>query len=208
MKRYILKVELDQISPSVWRRFIVPAHISLDRLHDVLQIVMGWHDYHLYEFGIGTKVYTEGPESKEDGLEAGKYTLEELVKRKGRTISYRYDFGDDWTHTITLEQIVGKEQFVSELSKEEELKLFRIPLMCMEGQGACPPEDVGGIFGYQEFCEAIKNPGHARHKEFSDWYEHIDFFTKPFDMSRFNKDQINVELNKYLRWSRERMRFF
>lgn len=208
MKRYILKVELDQVTPSVWRRFIVPAHISLDRLHDVIQIVMGWHDYHLYEFDIGTKIYTEGPESKDDGLEAGRYTLQELAKRKGRTISYRYDFGDNWTHTVTLEQVIGEDQFVNELSKEEEFKLFRIPLMCMDGQKACPPEDVGGIFGYQEFCEAISNPDHERHKEFADWYESVDFFAKPFEIDRFNKDRVNAELNKYLRWSRGRMRAF
>lgn len=208
MKRYILKIELDQVNPSVWRRFIVPAHISLDRLHDVIQIVMGWFDYHLYEFSIGTKIYTENPKSKEDGLEAAKYLLEELVKRKGRTISYRYDFGDNWTHTVTLEQIIGEDQFVNELSKEEELRLFRVPLMCMDGQRSCPPEDVGGIFGYQEFCEAIKTPAHERHKELIDWYEHVDFFPKPFDIDRFDKDQVNAELNKYLRWSRGRIRAF
>lgn len=208
MKRYILKVELDQVTPSVWRKFIVPAHISLDRLHDVLQIVMGWFDYHLYEFVIGTKVYTEAPESKEDGLEAGKYALEELVKRKGRTISYSYDFGDNWTHTIKLEQIIQEDQFVSELCEEERLRLLQVPLMCMEGQGACPPEDVGGIFGYEEFCEAISNPDHARHKECTDWYEDVYFFAQPFDRDRFDKDQVNVELNKYLRWSRGRIRPF
>jgi hypothetical protein len=78
----------------------------------------------------------------------------------------------------------------------------------MDGQRACPPEDVGGIFGYQEFCEAIKNPGHDRHKELTDWYGHVDFFAKPFDIDRFDKDQVNAELNKYLRWSRERIRVF
>lgn len=208
MKRYILKIELDQVNPSVWRRFIVPAHISLDRLHDVIQIVMGWFDYHLYEFRIGTKIYTENPETKEDGLEAAKFLLEELVKRRGTTISYRYDFGDNGTHTVTLEQIVGEDQFVSELNKEEELRLFRVPLMCMDGQKSCPPEDVGGIFGYQEFCEAIKNPAHDRHKELTDWYEHVDFFPKPFDIDRFEKDHVNAELNKYLRWSRGRIRAF
>ena len=208
MKRYILKVELDHVSLPVWRRIIVPAHTSLDRLHDMIQIVMGWFDSHLYEFSIGTKMYTEEPESREDGLEATKYTLEELVKRKNRTFSYRYDFGDNWIHIITLEQIVGEDQFVSELSKEEELRLFRVPLMCMDGAGTCPPEDVGGVYGYQEFCEAIANPKHARHKEMTDWYNSIDFFKKPFDAEFFDKDSVNAELSKYLRWSRTRRRFF
>ncbi len=208
MKRYILKVELDRVSLPVWRRIIVPAHISLDRLHDVLQIVLGWFDYHLYEFGIGTKTYTEAPESKDDGLDAAKYTLEELVKKKGKTFAYRYDFGDNWVHIITLEQIVGEDQFVSELSKEEELGLVRIPLMCMDGARACPPEDIGGAFGYQEFCEAITNSKHHRHKELAGWYDSITFFKKPFDAEFFDKGVVNAELGKYLRWSRTRRRFF
>ena len=72
---YLLKILLLDIEPSIWRRFVVPASITLDRLHDVIQIVMGWTDSHLHEFTIGNKRYTEYPQSKEDGLECGRYRL-------------------------------------------------------------------------------------------------------------------------------------
>ena len=72
---YLLKIRLLEIEPEIWRRFVVPADITLDRLHDVIQIVMGWTDSHLHEFTIGKKRYTEYPESKEDGLECGRYRL-------------------------------------------------------------------------------------------------------------------------------------
>ena len=75
---YLLKIQLLDIEPTIWRRFVVPAGITLDRLHDVIQIVMGWTDSHLHEFTIGNKRYTEYPESKEDGLECGEITVLEI----------------------------------------------------------------------------------------------------------------------------------
>jgi hypothetical protein len=95
---YLLKIQLLDIEPSIWRRFVVPASITLDRLHDVIQIVMVWTDSHLHEFTIGNKRYTEYPQSKEDGLVCGRYRLGDLIKQKGRTFSYLYDFGDGWEH--------------------------------------------------------------------------------------------------------------
>jgi hypothetical protein len=91
---YLLKIQLIDIEPAIWRRFVVPAGITLDRLHDVIQIIMGWTDSHMHEFTIGKKRYTEYPESKEDGLVCGRYRLGDLIKQKGRTFSYLYDFGD------------------------------------------------------------------------------------------------------------------
>ena len=101
---YLMKIQLLDIEPVIWRRFVVPANITLDRLHDVIQIVMGWTDSHLHEFTIGNKRYTEYPESKEDGLVCGRYRLGDLIKQKGRTFSYLYDFGDSWEHELALEE--------------------------------------------------------------------------------------------------------
>lgn len=74
--------------------------------------------------------------------------------------------------------------------------------------GACPPEDVGGVYGYEEFCEAMTNPTHDNHKKFTDCYNSIAFFKKPFDPEFFDKNSVNDELNKYLRWSRSRQQPF
>ena len=92
---YQLKIQLLDIEPAIWRRFVVPANITLDRLHDVIQVVMGWTDSHLHEFTIGNKRYTEYPESKEDGLVCGRYRLGDLIKQKGRIFHYLYDFNNN-----------------------------------------------------------------------------------------------------------------
>ncbi|MDA8241843.1 MAG: plasmid pRiA4b ORF-3 family protein [Nitrospiraceae bacterium] len=184
---YVLKVSLVGIKPEIWRRFVVPADITLDRLHDVIQIVMGWQDYHLHQFAIGDKRYTEDPESPEDGKDDGRYRLGNLLKRKGMSFEYVYDFGDDWVHQVTLEEInhaLGP--------REEAVRL-------LAGEGACPPEDVGGVGGYAEYCEAMKDKKHPRHDEYVEWRG------ETFNSETVDIDERNIELLKYLRWSRPRL---
>ena len=154
---YLLKIRLLEIELEIWRRFVVPADITLGRLHDVIQIVMGWTDSHLYEFMIGQKRYTEYPESKEDGLECGRYRLGDLIKQKGRTFNYLYDFGDSWEHEVIVED---NRYFNPETI---------YPVECLEGARACPPEDVGSITGYYEFCKALKDPYHEEHESYMQW---------------------------------------
>jgi hypothetical protein len=183
---YLLKVKLLHIEPPIFRRFVVPAGITLDRLHDVIQIVMGWTDSHLHEFTIGKKQYTEYPESKQDGLSCGRYRLGDMIKQKGRTFRYLYDFGDSWEHELVLEE---SRYFNPELRTE---------LACIDGQRACPPEDVGGVHGYFEFLSALKDPTHEEHENYTEWSG------GNFDSERFDPESINWELMKYLRWSRDR----
>lgn len=185
-KFYLLKIQLLGIEPVIWRRFPVPASITLDRLNDVIQIVMGWTDSHLHEFTIGKKQYTEYPESKEDGLVCGKYRIGDLIKQNGRTFSYLYDFGDGWEHELVLEE---SRYFNPELRAE---------LACLEGERACPPEDVGGVHGYFEFCSALKDPNHEEHASYMEWSG------GDFDSERFDSVSVNWELMKYLCWSRDR----
>ncbi len=183
---YLLKIQLLDIEPPIWRRFVVPASITLDRLHDVIQIVMGWTDSHLYEFTIGNKRYTEYPESKEDGLVCGRYRIGDLIKQKGRTFRYLYDFGDSWEHELVLEE---SRYFNPDLRTE---------LACLDGERSCPPEDVGGVPGYFEFCNALKDPSHEEHESYMEWSG------GDFDSEWFDPESINWELMKYLRWSRDR----
>ena len=183
---YLLKIQLLEIEPAIWRRFVVPGSITLDRLHDVIQIVMGWKDSHLHEFTIGKQRYTEFPENREDGLASGKYRLVDLIKRKGRTFIYTYDFGEDWRHELTIEdsRYTGSG--------------WPAPIFCLEGENACPPEDVGGIPGFFEFCRAMKDPTHEAHEQYMTWWG------EPYDREEFNVNAVNQELLKYLRWSRNR----
>lgn len=183
---YLLRIQLLDIEPAIWRRFVVPASITLERLHDVIQIVMGWTDIHLHEFTIGKKRYTEYPESKEEGLACGKYRLGDLCKQKGRTFTYLYDFGDAWNHEIVIED---NDYFDP---------VLEIELACLDGSRACPPEDVGGTSGYYEFCNVIKDPDHDEYESYMEWSG------GNFDSEKFDDDEVNWELMKYLRWSRDR----
>ncbi len=185
---YLLKIRLLDIEPDIWRRFVVPAAITLDRLHDVIQIVMGWTDSHLHEFTIGKKRYTEYPETEEDGLECGNYRLGQLVRKVGRTFGYLYDFGDHWEHEVTLE---NSGYFNSQLY---------YPIECLDGARACPPEDVGGVGGYFEFCRAMSDPYHEEHDSYMQWWG------GEYDSEYFDVEEVNWELRKYLSWSRDRYR--
>lgn len=183
---YLLYIELLDIKPPIWRRFVVHSGITLDRLHDVIQIVMGWQDNHLHEFSIGNKRYTEYPESKAEGLACGRFHLDDVIKRKGRTFDYLYDFGDDWRHKLVLEES-------RYLNPELELEL-----VCLEGERACPPEDVGGADGYRVFCEGLKDPGTDEYYGMREW------IGEDYDSEQFDSEFVNMELAKYLRWSRNR----
>jgi len=187
-RMYLLKIRLLDIEPEIWRRFVVPASITLDRLHDVIQIVMGWTDSHLHEFTIGKKRYTEYPQEREDGLECGKYRFGNLVKQTNRKISYLYDFGDYWTHELILEE---SHYFNPEMHYK---------ITCLDGARACPPEDVGGIPGYFEFCSALADLGHEDHERLKVWSG------GHYNSETFDADKVNWELVNYLRWSRDRYR--
>ena len=195
-RMYLLTIRLDGIEPEIWRRFVVPGDITLDRLHDVIQIVMGWQDYHLHTFTIGKKCYTENPESKEDGAREDRYRLVDLIKRKGRTFGYEYDFGDAWQHTITIEDSLYFKA------------AMQAPLVCLDGARACPPEDVGGVPGYTEFLKALRDPRHKEHEHYKAWISNYSYYQGPYDSERFEMDTINLELLKYLRWSRYRTKFW
>ncbi len=186
VRRYLLKIRLIDAEPEIWRRFVVPASISLDRLHDVIQIVMGWNNSHLHEFTIGKKRYTENPEFKEEGLECGRYRLGDLIKQQGRVFEYLYDLGDCWEHEITIEN----SRYFNPDTRSESVYL--------EGERACPPDDVGGVPGYERFCEILKDPLHEE-------YDHmIAWSGGDFDSEKFDDKAINYELMKYRCWSRDR----
>jgi hypothetical protein len=189
---YLLTIELLGIEPKIWRKFVVPAGITLDRLHDVIQIVMGWKDYHLHDFTIGSKRYTEDPEQKEEGAPEGKYRLVDLVKQKGRTFRYLYDFGDDWQHEITIDD---SRYWNPQLQAQVE---------CLAGARACPPEDVGGVPGYFDFCQALLDPAHEDHAGYLEWYAGFPWYNGTFHSETFDLDTVNSTLMTYLRWTRKR----
>jgi hypothetical protein len=150
----VLKVELEHVDPPVWRRVAVPSNTTLDRVHDMIQAAMGWYNEHLYAFESDDAVFT-GPQSDDWGLSAERERLVSLVSEPGQRFWYRYDFGDDWLHTVTLEEVrdggTGNAFVV------------------LDGAGACPPEDCGGPFGYVGLVQALSQPDHPDHDDAVDW---------------------------------------
>ncbi|MGA2032975.1 MAG: plasmid pRiA4b ORF-3 family protein [Thermoguttaceae bacterium] len=157
---YQFKITLRGIKPPIWRRIQV-KECTLDELHKHIQTAMGWTNSHLHQFQIDGEPYGDPTLMEDDaeGMEDSTATkLRDIVPEDGKRFRFRYeyDFGDGWEHEILFEGCLPAE------------KQGRYPL-CIEGKRACPPEDVGGVYGYGEYLEAMANPKHERHKEFMEW---------------------------------------
>lgn len=174
-RAYTLKITLRGSKPPIWRRFAVDSQISLAELHDIIQTVMGWYDCHLHEFVIAGRRYTD-PETldgfEEENLDEIEYALGDVIKRKGARFKYLYDFGDGWEHELLLEEIASLDPAV------------HYPV-CLTGKKACPPEDCGGIFGYYNLLEILKNPKHPEHEDYKEWAGDID--PDVFDITQTNE---------------------
>ena len=174
---YLLKVTLQDMPNTIWRRFVVPSDIPLDGLHQVLQVVMGWHNSHLHAFTVGKQRYYPTMAMMDDipdDLPEEEYTLATIAPRKGVKIRYDYDFGDSWEHEIVVEN--------ANYSNPD----WPHPIYCMEGVRACPPEDCGGVYGYMDFCEAIADKNHPEHRELKEWYGG-KYDPDHFDLAEVNK---------------------
>ena len=167
-----VRISLAEIEPEIWRVVAMPLSMNLKGLHDVIQAVFSWQDYHLFEFRVGEKLYGI-PEPEEDFdrkvMHAKLVKLKTLLAKGIARFDYVYDFGDNWNHEIVIES-VGEA--------ESALKYPRF----LEGARRAPPEDVGGTHGYYRFLKALANPRHRDHRELIAWYggpydpEDLDLF--------------------------------
>jgi len=145
-----LKITLRYIQPPVWRRVEVPKDITLAKLHRILQVAMGWYDSHLHQFIVGKNYYGEpslDEFSELDLKDERKVRLGQVLSKPKQRMVYEYDFGDGWEHDIVLEKVLPPDSNT------------RYPV-CLEGAQACPPEDCGGVGGYENFLDAIRDPDH------------------------------------------------
>jgi hypothetical protein len=153
-----LRIKLDDVEPAVVRRVQVPLTIRLDRLHLVLQAALGWTNTHLYEIRAGDVGWGRPDPYFGDGpLDASKARLVDVLEDVGtKSLKYLYDFGDGWEHSVRIERITDA--------------IPGITYPCLiEAVGRCPPEDVGGPWGYREFLNAIADPNHQEHAERLQW---------------------------------------
>ncbi|MFC1524025.1 plasmid pRiA4b ORF-3 family protein [Thermodesulfobacteriota bacterium] len=180
---YQLKVSLLYSKPPIWRRIQVPGGMTLARLHDVIQLCMGWTDTHLHQFMIGNDFYAIPDEDDEWGeirtLDESKFKLCDLEADMRKHCMYEYDFGDGWEHKIKIEKVIPPDD-----------KPAPHPIL-LAGARACPPEDIGGPPGYEDFLAALQDPQSEEHAEMLEWYG-----SDPFDPDFFEMDEINKLLKK------------
>lgn len=174
---YQLKITLKGSEPQIWRRIQVPETYTFWDLHVAIQDAIGWEDSHLHEFEMphpstGEKVRIGIPDEeagffRQETIPEQKQKISNWFSMENRVAGYTYDFGDNWEHKIQQEKILPID------------KKIEYPV-CIAGKRACPPEDCGGIWGYEGLLEAIKDPNHKKHETMLEWIgdefdpEHFD----------------------------------
>lgn len=178
---YQLRITLLGTRPPIWRRVLAPADLTLAQFHNVLQAAMGWENCHLHEFRIGWQRF--GVPDPVDRLMGGgtgcinerKVRLSDVLGKAGAKAEYTYDFGDSWEHSIVVEKVLTPEPGVA------------YPV-CTAGKRHGPPEDCGGLGGYDNLLEAIRDPEHEEHEDLLEW------IGGSFDPEVFSVDHVNRRL--------------
>ena len=183
------RITLRGIEPAVWRRIAVPAKYSFWDLHVAIQDAMGWLDYHLHAFRIQDPktgavaqigIPDDSFEDVDPFLAGWKVPIVEYFREPGTSAEYEYDFGDGWEHEIVLEQVTDR------------IPRKRYP-KCLDGARACPPEDCGGVPGYQELLEVL---GDRTHEEYASM---VEWLGRKYDPAAFSAEKVRFE-NPKKRW--------
>lgn len=189
-----IQVALDDIEPAIWRRLVVPLTATLVDLHHILQAAFGWTDSHLHAFEIGGLRYGD-PRMLQQEFEGDARSFDEGAVRLrdfhfhyggGPAITYLYDFGDDWRHTVKFEKLLAEDPAPKTAS-------------CIDGARCCPPEDVGGPHGYFDFLRVLLAPGadeREERRQLKRWS------SGKFDPERFNLAKIDKAVQSSLRRKR------
>lgn len=189
---YVVRLDLDDAKPPIWRRLRLASDLSLAQLHDVVQVAMGWLDCHLHQFQMGPvlKDYRVAPfltdydllEGETDGVTEADVRVDEVLGEPGHRLFYEYDFGDSWSHTIRLEKIEPWSEGAP-------------VAVCVAGRRACPPEDVGGLPGHEEACAAIRGEPIGD----PEWAEHLlTWLPDGYDPEHFDAEEVNGALHDRL----------
>ena len=192
MKAFQLKIAIKNAKPPIWRRVIVPAGITFSQLSMILNKVMGWCGYHLFEFEfyhLELRVIEDAEEFAEDGygpfdyLEARDTFIREYLE-ENEWFTYTYDLGDDWQHRVTIEKVIPDYAY----DYPQVLKY----------KGDCPVEDCGGIYGYYECLEIISDKNHPEYEERLAWMK-SQGYPDEYDM-----EAVNEELRQefFYRWGK------
>jgi len=197
---YQFKITLENSKPPIWRRIQVPEDYTFWDLHVAINDAMGWYDSHLHAFTrtnprslrdvlrIHTEFEDDDPwDLDEEAKEESKTYIKDILTLEKPKINYEYDFGDGWRHYVVLEKILPKENGVE------------YP-RCIAGKRACPPEDVGALWGYYDFIEAVNNPKHPQHEEMVEWIGEDSWDPEEFDPLKVNFDDPKERWNDIMNY--------
>jgi len=176
-KVYQLKITLIDSKPKIWRQIIVNPETLLVDLHRIIQTTMGWTNSHLHVFKGKDEEYSPIEFEVENAKNSRIIKLNKILKTEHHFIQYEYDFGDGWEHEILLEKI---------LEEDEKNQVPR----CIGGKRNCPPEDCGGLSGYENVIKTISDPAHYDYEEMMTW------LGGEFDPEYFNLNEVNEQLKQ------------
>lgn len=184
-----LRIELVGTTPLVWRRITLDCRSSFANLHHVIQAAMGWHDAHLHQFRINNR-YIGVPDPESDApewhTEDERKVFLNRVLTDDAVFTYLYDFGDGWEHRL----------LVDEYDDSDDLRFGDGDAWVDAGERACPPEDCGGVGGFQDFLEKLEDePYSDESKELREWAG-LDY-----DPARFDRQAANAAIKRLL-WNR------
>jgi hypothetical protein len=168
-----LEVVLEGTRPRIWRRIVVSPRTTLGELHEILQVAMGWTNSHLHVFTRGDETWADPSQEVEDAMPESRVKVGELLRRKGDTLGYEYDFGDSWTHRIRVADVLPAAD-------------PRTLPCCLAGARACPPEDSGGVYGYADLLRILADPKHEEHDQSRKWAGD-DFDPEAFDIDKVDR---------------------
>ncbi|HET7340396.1 MAG TPA: plasmid pRiA4b ORF-3 family protein [Methylomirabilota bacterium] len=173
--RYQLKLTLRDTEPTIWRRIEVPGTTFLGQLHNVIQKVMGWRNAHLHEFvAQGVRYGVPDPDEPHYKVEPDwRVQLRTIAPAAGLSFEYVYDLGDNWIHDVLVEQI------------DTPAKPLRYPI-CLGGERSCPPEDCGGVGGYERMLDVLADPDDPEHDDMRRWVGRR-FDPQAFDLAAVNR---------------------
>jgi Plasmid pRiA4b ORF-3-like protein len=175
-----LRIQLNEVDPVVWRRLLVPGKVRLAKLGQMLLAAMGWNNSHLHAFRVGDTSYgmqdDDDDDFPDDEIDEQSVTVLQAL-RELQTFTFDYDFGDGWEHEVVIEELIHSGTGLK----------FAV---CLDGERACPPDDVGGPGGYVVFLEAIADDDHEEHHDFLEWVG------GSFDPAEFDVANANALLQK------------